>query len=104
MIGLRSSELCDAVGPGGFAPLPDGGIIAATSTEWGYTEDSAMEWSPIRLSGAVAAVLLAATASAADPPASKTIADPAVAIGDLELLAKPLTRDELIVEANGWLK
>jgi len=33
-----------------------------------------------------------------------TVSDPQIPVGDLELLLKPLTRDELIVEAQTWLE
>ena len=33
-----------------------------------------------------------------------TISDPQIPVGDLELLLKPLTKSELIVEAEAWLQ
>jgi small conductance mechanosensitive channel len=36
--------------------------------------------------------------------AATTISDPQIPVGDLELLLKPLTKSELIVEAEAWLQ
>ncbi|MHC4324544.1 MAG: mechanosensitive ion channel family protein [Planctomycetota bacterium] len=36
--------------------------------------------------------------------AATTVSDPQVPVGDLELLLKPLTKSELIVEAEAWLQ
>jgi small conductance mechanosensitive channel len=44
-----------------------------------------------------------ATVQAADPPAPKTTADPTVPIEELKLMLRPLTQEELVVEADGWL-
>jgi small conductance mechanosensitive channel len=33
-----------------------------------------------------------------------TVSDPQIPVGDLELLLKPLTKAELIVEAQAWLE
>ena len=37
------------------------------------------------------------------PPKPVTISDPAIPVDELELLVKPLTADELFVEADAWL-
>ena len=37
------------------------------------------------------------------PPEPVTISDPAIPVDELELLVKPLTADELFVEADAWL-
>jgi len=46
-------------------------------------------------------VVIAAEAMAS--PAPQTVSDPEVPAEHLELLVKPLTADELVVEAEGWL-
>jgi len=35
---------------------------------------------------------------------AKTVSDPQIPVGDLELLLKPLTKSELVVEAEAWLQ
>jgi small conductance mechanosensitive channel len=37
------------------------------------------------------------------PPEPVTISDPSIPVDELELLVKPLTADELFVEADAWL-
>jgi len=51
---------------------------------------------------AVMVVSLATVGLAADPPKPTTVSDPKVAVGDLELMVKPLTKAQLVVEADGW--
>ena len=53
----------------------------------------------------VALTLLAATPlhSEEAPYQATTTADPQIAPADLELLLKPLRKDELIVETEAWL-
>ena len=46
-------------------------------------------------------VAIAAEAMASSAP--QTVSDPEIPVEHLELLVKPLTADELIVEADGWL-
>ncbi|MEW4486938.1 mechanosensitive ion channel domain-containing protein [Thalassoglobus sp. JC818] len=43
-----------------------------------------------------------ATSSDEESPKPTTTADPDISIESLELLVKPLTQDELVVEAEGW--
>lgn len=38
------------------------------------------------------------------PPEPVTISDPSIPVDELELLVKPLTADELLVEADAWLE
>jgi small conductance mechanosensitive channel len=40
--------------------------------------------------------------AADDPPAPQTVADPGIAIDELALLLRPLTRTQLLVEADAW--
>ncbi|UCF35009.1 MAG: mechanosensitive ion channel [Phycisphaerales bacterium] len=48
--------------------------------------------------------VLGADSEASDKKATaKTTADPWIPVGELELLLKPLTKDELVVEAEGWI-
>ncbi|MEA3277307.1 MAG: mechanosensitive ion channel [Pseudomonadota bacterium] len=45
----------------------------------------------------------AAEDSAQEPPAALTTADPGIPVDELVLWLKPLTKDELLVEADAWL-
>lgn len=59
--------------------------------------------------GVVSTLLIAATslpgiAVAADPPAPVSTGDVKVAADDLDLLLKPLTKAELVIEADAWQK
>lgn len=56
-----------------------------------------------RLIALVVSIAACPLAIAADPPKPTTNADPNVAMSELELLCKPLTKAELAVEAEGWL-
>ncbi len=50
-------------------------------------------------------VLALVTGSAmAEDPAPVTTADPAIPVDQLDLMLTPLTQDELVVEADGWLQ
>ncbi len=42
-------------------------------------------------------------AYAADPPEPQTATDPTVMLDDLRLMLRPLTKDELVTEADAWL-
>lgn len=48
-------------------------------------------------------VVSTACAQADKPPAPKTTKNPTISVDRLKLLVKPLTADELVVEADGWL-
>lgn len=52
----------------------------------------------------LAALTAAALAQAPAAPAPKTTANPAIPKPELDLLLLPLTKAELVVEADGWLK
>jgi small conductance mechanosensitive channel len=41
---------------------------------------------------------------AEQPYSATTVSDPQIPVEDLELLLRPLTKDELLVEAQGWLE
>jgi len=43
------------------------------------------------------------TTQAAEPAAARTTADPTVPLDELRLMLRPLTKDELAIEADGWL-
>jgi hypothetical protein len=58
----------------------------------------------MRQTGVTLAVMLfVAMSGAAEPPKPTTIDHPQIAIADLDLLARPLTKAQLLVEAEGWL-
>jgi|GEM_PF-2257035 len=44
------------------------------------------------------------SSAAADNPQPQTTADPTIPVDELELMLRPLTSEELVVEANGWMK
>ncbi len=48
-------------------------------------------------------VLAAETSTEESPPEPQTVGDSTIALEDLESLVKPLTKDELVVEADAWL-
>lgn len=56
---------------------------------------------PLLLSLAMS-LALAAVGLAAEPPKPTTVSDPKVAVADLELMVKPLTKAQLVVEADAW--
>jgi len=51
-----------------------------------------------------AALAVTAPAQPPAPPTPKTTANPAIAKAELDLLLLPLTKAELVVEADGWLR
>jgi len=61
-----------------------------------------LPWSGLIASVPIVFVLLALSVAAQDS-ASVTAADPNIPVEDLQLLVKPLTADELKVEAEAWL-
>ncbi|MBP7937765.1 MAG: mechanosensitive ion channel [Phycisphaerae bacterium] len=56
---------------------------------------------PVLLSLATS-MSLVAVGVAAEPPKPTTVSDPKIAVSDLQLMAKPLTKAQLAVEADAW--
>ncbi|HOW70726.1 MAG TPA: mechanosensitive ion channel [Phycisphaerae bacterium] len=57
---------------------------------------------PVLLSLATS-MSLATLGVAAEPPKPTTVSDPKIAVSDLQLMAKPLTKAQLAAEADAWL-